>query len=96
MHGIIGLLPGRQVAAGIAAIRRRDLKIVIIIDMAGGAGHVGVAVGQQETGSAVVEFGVQPGVERVAGFAGRRKIGRGVIRVGGFLEVAQMAGGARC
>ena len=47
--GIVGLLPGGEVAAGIAAISGSNLKIVIIVDVATGAGHIRVACGQ--TGS---------------------------------------------
>jgi len=39
---IIGLLPGRQMAPGIAAIVQRGRQIVIIVDVAGCAGHIGV------------------------------------------------------
>jgi hypothetical protein len=50
MGGIFGLLPSRQVAAGISAIRRRDLEIVIVVDVAGRAGNFGVPVRQQKSG----------------------------------------------
>lgn len=46
---IIRLLPLRQVALRISAVRRRDLKIVIVVDVAGSARHIRVAVGQQES-----------------------------------------------
>lgn len=49
MSWIIGLLPGRQVALRISASRRRNRQVVIVADVAGGAGHVGVPVGQQES-----------------------------------------------
>ena len=48
VHRIIGLLPGRQMALRISAIGRRDRQRVIVVDVAGGAGHVGMAIGQQE------------------------------------------------
>ena len=44
VHRIVGLLPGRQVALRIAAIRRLDGQVVIPIDMAQGTLHVGVAI----------------------------------------------------
>jgi hypothetical protein len=44
VHGIVGLLPGRQEALRIAAIRRLDGQVVIPVDMAQGALHVGVAI----------------------------------------------------
>ena len=50
MHRIVGLLPGSQVATSIAAIGGSDLEVVIVIDVAGSAKHVGVAVGEEESG----------------------------------------------
>ena len=44
MHWIVCLLPRREVATGVAAIRGRDLEIVIVIDVAARAGDVGMAV----------------------------------------------------
>ena len=34
VHRIVGLLPGAQVAAGVTAIRRSNLQIVIVVDVA--------------------------------------------------------------
>jgi len=45
MRGIVGLLPGGQVAAGIAAVGWGDGEVVIVVDVAGRAGNVGVAIG---------------------------------------------------
>jgi hypothetical protein len=45
MHRIGRGLPGRQMATRVAAVRRRDRQVVIIVDVAGSAGHVGVAIG---------------------------------------------------
>ena len=95
VHGIVRLLPRCQVAAGRAAGSRRDLQIVIVVDVARGARHVGVPVGQQETCGAVIELGVQPGVKGVASFAARREIGAGVVGIRRFLKIFQMARGAR-
>ena len=53
---VIGLLPGRQVALRVPAIRGLDGQVVIVVDVAGSAGHIGVAVGQQETRRAVIEL----------------------------------------
>ena len=55
MNGISGLLPFGEVAAGVAAIRRSNLQIVIVVEMAGGARNIGVAIGEQEARGAVVE-----------------------------------------
>ena len=82
--GFVGLLPGRQMASGISAIGRRDRQIVVIVDMAERAGHVRVAIGQQESGRAVVELGVHPIVKRMAGRAVRgrkRSSGRWMDRI---------------
>ncbi len=95
MRRIRSLLPSAQVAAGIATIGRLDLQIVIVVDVALFAGKVGVAVGKQKTGSAVVEFRAEPAVEIVATLAigrGKRRAGFRVTRIGGVLPVFQMAG----
>jgi len=56
------------------------------------AGHVGVAVGQQKTGGAVIELGVQPVIKRgMAGFAGGREFRRDVIGIDGLLEIRHVA-----
>lgn len=66
VHRIIGGLPGGQVASGVPAIIRLDGQIVIIVNVALGAGrnlsgrcHL-VRVRQRETGSAMVEGRVGP------------------------------------
>ena len=59
--------------------------------MAGGAGHVGVAVRQREAGRAVIEFCSQPAVKGMACFAGLGELRRNVIWVGGLLEVGLVA-----
>jgi len=61
----VGALPaaakvGVQVAAGISAIGRRDSQCIIIVDVAGSAGLIGVAIRQRETGGAVIESLSQP------------------------------------
>src|SRR5580704_11264138 len=43
--GIVGLLPGGEMAAGIAAVGGRDGEVVIVVDVARSTGNVGVAVG---------------------------------------------------
>lgn len=54
---IVGLLPGGEVAASVAAIRGSNLQIVVVIDMATGARNVGVASRQGKTSAAVIELG---------------------------------------
>lgn len=71
MHGIICLLPRRQMALRIAAIARRDRQIVVIVDMANRASHIRMAIGQEESSRAVIELGVQPIVKRMAARAVR-------------------------
>ena len=60
MHGGIRLLPGAEVATRGAASRRRDLKVVVVVDVAGGARHVGVAVRQRESCGGVIKNSVVP------------------------------------
>ena len=94
VHWITRLLPSRQMAAGIAAVRRGGGQIVIVVNVAGGTGHVGMAIRQQEPGGAVVELRAQPAVKRVAGVAGGRELCTDVIRIRGLLKVLQVAGSA--
>jgi hypothetical protein len=56
MRRIIGLLPGREVAAGSTAIGWTNLQIVIVIDVASLTSKIRVAVGQQESRLAVIKF----------------------------------------
>jgi hypothetical protein len=84
-------------ASGISAIGRGDRQIVVVIHMAKSAGHVRVAIGQQKTGRAVVELGVQPGVKSMATRAVRsckRGSGRWMRRIRGLLPIRQVAGRA--
>ena len=67
MRGVVGLLPGGEMAPGIAAVCGRDLQVVIVVDVARRARNVGVAVGEQETGGAVIERGGRPSDGVVAG-----------------------------
>ena len=48
VHRIVRLLPGGQVALRISAIGGRNRQIVIVVDVARSAGHVGMSSGQQE------------------------------------------------
>jgi len=45
MDWIIGLLPGGQMAAGISAIGWRNHQSVVVVDVTGSAGHVGMPIG---------------------------------------------------
>jgi hypothetical protein len=97
VHGIIGLLPGGQMAFRVAAIGRDDRQIIVIVNMTLSAGHIGVAVGKQESCRAVVELGVQPIVKRMAGRAirsGKRSPSRWMRRILRLLPIRQVAGRA--
>lgn len=85
-------------------------RAVEIIQVAGGAGSAVQAVvavyvalrtlqrhvrpGQCETGRCVIESCIRPGHSRVAGVAGLRKPGLGVIRIRRGLVILQVTGGA--
>lgn len=67
VHRVVGLLPGRQMATGIAAVRRSDLKIVVVVDVAGSAaGHLAtigdkrVGIGQRKAERGVIKLAVRP------------------------------------
>ena len=56
MHRILCLLQGYKVAAGVSAVGRSNLQIVIIVDVARGAGNVGVPVREWKSRRRVVEI----------------------------------------
>jgi hypothetical protein len=91
---IIRALPSREMTAGIAAIGWSDLKIVIVVDMARSAGNVCVAIGQEKTGSAVIEDCGCPTNSVVAGGtigSGKSSASRDVRRVIGLLPLGKVA-----
>ena len=71
VNGIVRLLPGRQVASRIPAICWLNRQVVISIDVAQRALHIRVAIRQQESGRAVIEYSVRPGCDGVASRASR-------------------------
>ena len=94
MNGGGGLLPFGEVATGVSAVRGSDLQTVIVIDVAGGAGNVGVAIGEQETSRRVVKNGGGP----IHGVVARGAIGSsesrtcgGVRWVSGLLPLGEVA-----
>ena len=91
MHRRRGLTPRSQVASGIATVRGRNLQIVVVVDVAQLAGHVRMAIGEWKSRGAVVELHLQPTVRRVAQIAGGRETCAGVVGIGSFLKVRQMA-----
>ena len=83
VHGIICPLPGRQMASGISAIGRRNRQSIVVVDVAQGALHTRMSVGQRESSRVVVEHSSRPGSNRVASGAcrcGSWETGRDVIR----------------
>lgn len=98
VHGIVGPLPGAQMALRIAAIRRRDRQRIIIVNMAESAGHSRVPICQREAGGIVIEDSCGPGGDRVASCARgscRGESSRDVIRNipsnrGGALECGRV------
>jgi len=94
VHRIVGLLPGGQMAARVPAVVRRGRQVVIVVDVAGGTGHIGMAIRQQEPGRAVIELRAQPTIKGVARFAGTRKLRADVVWIGSLLKILQVARGA--
>jgi hypothetical protein len=96
VHGIIGLLPSGQMALRVPAIGRGNRQIVVVIEVAQIAGHVGMPAGQQETGRAVVECCRRPTDRRMAGRAvcsRKSRTSRRMDRIIGLLPRRQMAAG---
>ena len=94
VNRIGSLLPLGKVAAGVAAIRRSNLQIVIVVEVAGSAGNVGVSVGKKKAGRAVIEDRRVP----TDGVMARGAIGSGkgrasgrMRRIVGLLPVGEMA-----
>jgi len=87
VHWVVGLLPGRQMALRVSAVRRRDLQIVVVVDVAGCASHVGMAVGQRKSRGIVIEFRAQPTVKRMAGFTSRGELRAHVIGIRSLLKI---------
>lgn len=89
------MLPCGQMALRVTTIGGGNLQIVVVVDVAGGAGHVGVSVRQQKSGRAVIECGAQPAVEFVAALAvagGERRPSACVHWICGVLPILQVAG----
>lgn len=78
-------------ASGVPAICRRDRQSVVVVDMARSAGHVGMAIGQQEARRAVIELRAQPTIKGVARFAGSRKLRTDVVGIRSPLKILQVA-----
>jgi len=87
---------GRLIILQMAIHAGRTGEIVIVVDMAIGAlpRRYSVTGGQGKSDGAVIELGVQPVVGSVAAIAGRREVGRNVVRTFGRLEISHVAGRA--
>ena len=77
---VVRLLPGGQVAASVAAIRWRDLKIVVVIDVALRASNGRVGVGQRKPCAGMVKGRGIP-TRRVMAITATRQ-GEGLRRIG--------------
>ena len=88
MRGIVRLLPSGEVALGVPAVGRSDLQIVIRVDVARRAGHIGMRIGERKSRGAVIKFRSEPAIKRVAGIAGLRKLQRDVTGAGGVLKIS--------
>lgn len=96
MHRIVGLLPVVQMAGGVSAVRRSDLQIVVVIDMARSTGNVGVPVRERETGKGVIEVRCVPTLCCVTVGAvgrGKNRSRSGVNGIIGLLPCAQVTTG---
>ena len=94
MARIVRALKIGQVTRGAKRISRRQR--VVVVHMAGTAGHVDVRARQREAGRRVIEIGSRPRCCGVAGFACGRERGLHVVRVVRTLEVRQVARRAQC
>jgi len=103
---VVSLLPGGEVAAGVAAVSCRDLEMIVVADVALLARHVGVPESQREVDRRrsviAIEACTEPAIEGlVAGLAATgREVGGilGVRRIGGVLpifEVTRLAVGGQ-
>jgi hypothetical protein len=66
VHRIIRLLPGRQMAARVPATVERRRQVIIVINVAGSAGHTGMPIGKWEPCYAVIEWRACPTIHRMA------------------------------
>lgn len=81
------LLPGGQMALRVAAIGRGNRQTVVVVDVAKGASDICMAIGQEETGRAVVESRRRPAHRIVAGRAVCNRKGRAGRRMDGIIRL---------
>jgi hypothetical protein len=74
VHRIIGLLPGRQVAARVPATVQGRRQVIVVVDVTRSAGNAGMTISQREPCCAVVERRTRPTYHRcMAGDALRNR-----------------------
>ena len=66
VHGVICLLPGRQMATRVAAAVQCSRQVIIVIDVTRSAGHAGMPIGEWEPCYAVIEWRPCPAIHCVA------------------------------
>jgi hypothetical protein len=67
VHRIIRLLPGSQMATRVAAAVQCGRQVIIVINVAGRAGHTGMPIGKWEPCYAVIEGRPCPTIHCMAG-----------------------------
>ena len=75
------LLPGREMASRVSAVRRSNLQIIVVADMTARARNIGVPVGQRKADrrGRMVDGDPEPTVEGMAGVASLRELRRNVV-----------------
>lgn len=75
------LLPRREMASRVSAVRRSNLQIVVVADMTARARDIGVPIGQRKIDrrGGVVDGDSEPTVEGMAGVASLRELRRNVV-----------------
>lgn len=94
MFGVRRLLPSREMAPRIPAVRRRDLQIKIAAHVAIQTRNICVPVREREIDGrcGMVDRGAQPTVKRVARVAGLRELTGHVVWTLGLLKIPHVAG----
>jgi len=94
VNRVVGLLPGRKMAAGVAAVRWSNLQVVVVVDVALRAGHGRMSVRERESSDSVIECrrGPRRGVVALGAICGgKRGSGTCVRWVVGLLPRGEVA-----